>query len=97
MKRIAFSPRARRDLDGVWRYTIEHWGVDQAERYVRSLQVALDAVASGAVAPRSCDEIRAGYFKAAAGSHIAFYRLDVPDRLDVIRILHRRMDFPRHL
>jgi toxin ParE1/3/4 len=45
---------------------------------------------------RCCDEIRPGYRKYPAGSHVLFYRL-LPDGIDIVRILHRRMDFERHL
>ena len=44
---------------------------------------------------RSCDQIRAGYFKYSAGSHVIFDRLaDVG--IDVVRILHQSMDIDRH-
>lgn len=44
---------------------------------------------------RRCDT-REGYFKCPAGSHVIFYRLS-GIHLDVIRILHQRMDVERHL
>jgi toxin ParE1/3/4 len=45
---------------------------------------------------RSCDEIRPGYRKFSVGSHVVFYRVtDVGS--DVVRILHRRMDFTSRL
>jgi len=90
------SPRAQADIEEIWDYTCERWGMDQAERYVGLIG---DAVASAAENPRrgrACDEIRAGYFKLAAGSHVLFYRLAGAD-IDVVRILHGRMDFERHL
>ena len=38
-----------------------------------------------------------GYRKAAAGSHILFFRVTDAGLLDVVRILHQRMDISRHL
>jgi toxin ParE1/3/4 len=41
-------------------------------------------------------DIRAGYLKYAVGLHFLFYRLTA-DHLDVVRILHQRMDISAHL
>jgi toxin ParE1/3/4 len=46
---------------------------------------------------RACDEIRPGYRKLAAGSHILFYRVSAGGIIDVGRVLHERMDVDRHL
>jgi toxin ParE1/3/4 len=45
---------------------------------------------------RDCGHIRDGYRKYASGSHVLFYRL-ADDGVDIVRILHERMDFGRHL
>ena len=45
---------------------------------------------------RSCDAICEGYRKFRVGRHVIFYR--VIDRgIDVVRVLHQRMDFESHL
>jgi len=46
-------------------------GIEQAERYVRQLEIAIEVVAAEPGRGRSCDEIRAGYKRYPAGSHIA--------------------------
>lgn len=43
-----------------------------------------------------CTDLRAGYRRYGVGSHAIFYRL-APDRIEVVRILHQRMDAGRHL
>ena len=35
MSRYQLSPRARRDLEGIWDYTAQRWGAAQAEAYIR--------------------------------------------------------------
>jgi toxin ParE1/3/4 len=45
---------------------------------------------------RACPEIRRGYHKYRAGSHVLFYRL-IDGGIEVVRILHEQMDFGRHL
>jgi toxin ParE1/3/4 len=96
MKRFVLSPLARADLGQIWDYTEQRWGLDQAETYLRRLQTVIEAVAADPNRGRRCDEIRPGYRKHPAGSHVLFYRL-LPDGIDIVRILHRRMDFDRHL
>jgi len=43
-----------------------------------------------------CSVIRAGYRKIPSGSHVLFYRL-IDNGIDVVRILHERMDYERHI
>lgn len=94
--RYVLSPRARGDLDEIRDYSAERWGEQQAESYIRAIQTAIDAVASAPRAGESCDKVRPGYFKYGAGSHVIFFRLTKMG-IDVVRILHQRMDFNRHL
>ncbi|WP_370690110.1 type II toxin-antitoxin system RelE/ParE family toxin [Phenylobacterium sp.] len=90
------SPLARKDLEGIWAYSRERWGVDQAERYLRDIQRGVESAAAHPRRGRACDDISPGYFKLAVGSHLLFYRQAGLD-IDVVRILHQRMDFDRHL
>jgi toxin ParE1/3/4 len=90
------SPRAQRDIEEIWEYTAEIWGDDQAESHVVAIRAAIETVARDPRRGRQCDDLRAGYRKYASGSHVIFYRL-VETGIDIIRILHQRMDFDRHL
>lgn len=90
------SPLARADLDEIWNYTENRWNVIQAERYVRQLVSAMEAIAEDPAIGRACDEVRAGYFRYKVGSHIVFYRLRTTG-IEVVRILHERRDFDRVL
>jgi len=45
---------------------------------------------------RACDDIRPGYYKYHVGRHLIFYRAS-PDGVEIIRILHDRMDIEAHL
>ena len=96
MTRIALTPRAQRDLDEIWNYTEAKWGAAQAGVYTGQLWQAIETVAAYPAAGRACDDIRATYRKYAVGSHVVFYRTG-DGGVDIVRILHRRMDFGRHL
>lgn len=49
MKRLAFSPAAEGNLEGIWDYSAKTWGPDQAERYTDEIRDACFAVATVAV------------------------------------------------
>ena len=89
------SPLAQADLEDIWLYTLENWSLQQADRYQNEIMAAIEALAHGIKTGRPVD-IREGYFKYAAGSHFVFYRQS-DSSLDVIRILHQRMDTEAHL
>lgn len=88
--------RAEADLADIWRYTAQRWSVAQADKYYHELVEALGALASQPALGRPCDETRAGYRRHNVGSHVVFY-LNAGDDVDVVRILHARRDFRRHL
>ncbi|MBX3486250.1 type II toxin-antitoxin system RelE/ParE family toxin [Phenylobacterium sp.] len=96
MSGYILSPAAQADIDTIWDVGEAKWGLEQAERYARQILRAIETVSADPRRGRRCDDIRAGYFKFAVGAHMLFYR-PVGDMLDIVRVLHQRMDFPRHL
>ena len=93
--RYVLSPRAQADIDDIWDYTLKRWGIGQAEAHTRQLRRRVEAVANSPTIGRPCPEVRAGYYKYPAGSHFLFYRL-TDGGIEVVRILHARMDTERH-
>lgn len=93
---IRLSPLARADLEGIWGYTVAQWGEMQAEGYVLSLDASMKLLAENPRIGRSIDDVRKGYFKFPAASHILIYRLE-PGAIAFIRILHKSSDVERHV
>ncbi len=89
------TPLARADLEDIWLYTFERWSPEQADRYHKDIIAAIESLADGSVTGRTVD-IRDGYFKHAVGSHLLFYRI-TDNGLEIVRVLHQRMDVGRHL
>ncbi len=89
MSRYCLSPRAQEDLSEIWDYSAERWRFDQADSYLHLLQRAIEAVAADPRKGTSCDEVRAGYRKYPAGSHMLLYRQS-QDGIDIVRVLHGR-------
>jgi toxin ParE1/3/4 len=94
--RYTLAPRAQGDLDEIWNYTVGRWDIGQAEFYVRQIGRDIETVAAQPAMGRACPDIRSGYYKYPTGSHVLFYRL-IAGGIDVVRILHERMDFGRHI
>jgi toxin ParE1/3/4 len=95
--RYVLSPAAQADLKQIWDYTCERWSDDQAEKYVREIQRAIELVADNPLIGRPCEEVRAGYRRHSVGSHTLYYRLAASDLIDVVRVLHKHMDVEQHL
>jgi toxin ParE1/3/4 len=92
---VIYAPAALSDLDDIWDYTAEKWGVAQAKRYTKVIyDTALD-LASGEKQGRKVNS-REGYLKYPAGLHLIFFRT-MDNGIEVIRILHQNMDVERRL
>lgn len=57
---LRLTPLAESDFEDIWRYTFEHWSIDQADRYHRDLVSTMEALARGGKAGRVCS-VRDGY------------------------------------
>lgn len=90
------TPAAQRDLSSIWDYTEQNWSAEQAERYVPEIRAAIERIADDPERGWACDEIREGYRRYAIGSHRVYFVVR-DDGVDIIRILHQRMDPERHV
>lgn len=97
MRGYLLSPAAQADLGQIWDYSAERWGADQADRYVRGIRNACEALANNRRQGQDAGAIRPGYRKLAVGSHFLFFRNTDADMIDIVRILHQRMDVATHL
>ncbi|MBB5509123.1 type II toxin-antitoxin system RelE/ParE family toxin [Paraburkholderia atlantica] len=96
MKAFVFSPAAEEDLDRIWDYSVENWGQRQAERYIRMIQDTVIGLTDGTQPSQSAQHVRSGYRKVLVGTHVIFFKED-EHLIDLIRILHQRMDPSYHL
>ena len=90
------SPAAVSDLKAIWLYTIGEWGIEQAHRYTDDLTAAFNQLAQSPLLGTTCDHIRKGYRRRNVGRHVIYFR-STEYGIAVIRVLHDRMDAPRHL
>jgi toxin ParE1/3/4 len=97
MSGVVLSPKAKADLSDVWDYTYSEWGVEQAEKYIRELWAAMQEQTRDLTKSVDIGDVRKGYRKLRSGSHVIFFKVTRDGGVDVVRILHQKMDFDRHL
>jgi len=96
MPLFRLTERAKTDLRAIGRYTQATWGREQRNRYLARLDASFHLLAQEPRRGRACDEIRPRYRTYHVGRHLIFYR-ESPDGVEIIRILHDRMDIETHL
>lgn len=91
------SPAAQADLGDIWDYSARNWGTTQADRYVRHIRGACEMIVATPKQGLAIDDIRPGYRKLAVQSHVLFYRITDVGIIEVVRVLHQRMDVAARL
>jgi len=84
------------DLMGIGRYTQSRWGRDQRDYYLGKLDAAFHDLDEMPGLGQACDHYRAGYRQYLVGKHWVFYRQVSEEDIEIVRILHERMDAPRY-
>lgn len=95
MAEYRLGPRAQRDLDGVFDYSVARWGLRQAMRYTDLIAAACADLAEAPQQAQGCATIRPGYRRRSVEQHVIYFR-PTHYGIAVVRILHQRMDAARH-
>jgi toxin ParE1/3/4 len=90
------SRKADADVQDIAEESVKRWGLARAEQYILALHEAFERLAKFPNLGRDASEIRPGYLRMESGSHSVFYRKTKSGVL-IVRVLHERMDFKRHL
>jgi toxin ParE1/3/4 len=90
------NPRAERDLEEISDFTAWRWSEAQADKYQDELFAAFQRLADAPALGRDCSDVRFGYRRYNVKSHVIFYRFD-DHIVEIMRVLHKSRDFPRHL
>jgi len=92
----AISKKAVADLEEIWLYTVEKWSMNQADRYYNLIFDEIRFICKNVTAGKSMEHVRKGYRASKVKSHLIFYRVQ-NNSVEVIRILHERMDIENRL
>ncbi len=95
MAKYQLSRRAATDVDQIADYSIEQFGIKQARRYGDGLETCFQTLAENPGFGRSAEQFAPDLRRFEHQSHIVFY---IPEDWGVliVRVLHKKMDVPRH-
>jgi toxin ParE1/3/4 len=91
-----FTAQARDDLRDIAAYTRDRWGDTQCDRYLTALESRCQQLAQEPRLRRAYAD-DPPYWRALAGKHAIFYRVEADSSLLVVRILHAAMLPELHL
>ena len=90
------SAKSLEDLKSIGRFTLKSWGREQRNIYLSKIDESFHILAEQPQLGNVRDDIRKGYRVYHVGRHLIFYR-QKPAEIEIIRILHDRMDVETHL
>ncbi|MDX8554656.1 type II toxin-antitoxin system RelE/ParE family toxin [Tenacibaculum sp. 1B UA] len=91
------SQEAIKDLKNIWVYTFNKWSKEQADRYYDLIITEIEFIADNYLTGKSVEQTRKNYRVTKIKSHLIFYRKVENDIVEIVRILHQRMDIKKRL
>ena len=91
------SQEAIKDLKNIWVYTFNKWSKEQADRYYDLIIAEIEFIADNYLTGKSVEQTRKNYRVTKIKSHLIFYRKVENDIVEIVRVLHQRMDIKKRL
>ncbi len=86
------TAKAKADLKNIGEYTETKWGRQQRNIYLKQLDDMFHTLSKAPELGANCDFIKPSYRKFPQGSHVIFYKIASTSKIEIIRVLHKRMD-----
>ncbi|MDV7140167.1 type II toxin-antitoxin system RelE/ParE family toxin [Maribacter sp. TH_r10] len=84
-------------LDKIWLYTLNKWSKEQADRYYGLIIAEIEYISDNSLIGKSAEQTRKNYRATKTKSHLIFYRKVENEIVEIVRILHQRMDIKKRL
>ena len=97
MAKYFLTNKAVDDLSKIWDYTYEVWSENQADKYYYELLNDCQELAENQTLEKKFDQINEEIFGYQSGQHLIFYRILNATEIEIIRILHSRMDLKNRI
>jgi len=95
--KVIFRQQVIDDLNAIWAYTYDKWSEKQADRSYVSLEFACLQIGENPELGKEYEQIKSNLLGLRTGKHIIFYRAVNDQEIEIIRILHEKMDFIKRL
>ncbi|NTS44002.1 type II toxin-antitoxin system RelE/ParE family toxin [Flavisolibacter sp. BT320] len=92
MAKYFLTNKAVEDLAAIWEYTYDTWSERQADKYHEMLTSSFQEILEHPDLGKKYPEIDTSVMGLRVGKHIVFYRMVQSSDIEVLRILHQRMD-----
>jgi toxin ParE1/3/4 len=89
-------PEAEKDLESIWHYTVQNWGLDQAESYLDGLIDIFELLTKNPLMSRERFEF-SPYVRIHHHAHHLVVFIISEIGIDIVRVLHESMDIDSHL
>lgn len=96
MTKVILSEAADADLEDIFDYTLEEFGLDQAVSYVSEFDDTFEIISENPEIGRKREEVREELRSLTKDKHVIFYRILI-DHIRIVRILHDSRDLPKFL
>ncbi|MDN3643164.1 type II toxin-antitoxin system RelE/ParE family toxin [Lutimonas halocynthiae] len=97
MAKVILRQEAINDLNRIWDYTFKKWSEKQADKYYTTVKMACNGIRESPDIGKEYDGISKNLLGLKSGKHIIFYQQISSDRIEIIRILHERMDLKNRI
>jgi toxin ParE1/3/4 len=107
---VRLARAAQEDLARILATSAARWGDDARDRYAGLIAAAIGAIATDPEGPMTRDRssvvrgVRSLHLRHVPGDHdvgrpvhVVYYRIAGPDVVEVVRVLHGRMEPTRHV
>ena len=84
-------------MNNIWIYTAENWSVEQANRYYNLIIDEIEFVAENFQTTKDFGSTRKDYKYSKVKSHLIFCKKVGNKEIEVVRILHERMDIKNRI
>lgn len=92
MAKYSLTKKAVEDLADIWNDTFDTWSEKQADKYYSLLLNFCKTLSQKPQLGKNYDEINKDLLGHKANHHIIFYRIIQANEIEIVRILHERMD-----
>jgi toxin ParE1/3/4 len=84
-------------INNIWIYTAENWSTQQANRYYNLILDEIEFISENFETAKDFGNIRKDYRYSKVKSHLVFFKMTKHNEIEVIRVLHERMDIKNRL
>ena len=97
MVKVILKQEAIDDLNNIWEFTFEKWSENQADKYYAMLRLSCKEIGKNPEIGKEYNTISKNLLGLHSGRHIIFYHFVDQNEIEIIRILHERMDLKNRL